>query len=74
MCRAKSFKARTFVLDLKGPSLTLETEDSWEVLGETSSLPSPPPWGARINWADGQGGDGEHDLLTLDLLVCPEGP
>lgn len=46
MCRSKCFKARTFVLG-KGPSLILETEDSWEVLKENFS--PPLHWGARIN-------------------------
>lgn len=46
MCRSKCFKARTFVLG-KGPSLILETEDSWEVLKENYS--PPLHWGARIN-------------------------
>ena len=51
MCRSKCLTARLFVLG-KGSSLILETEDSWEVLKESLSL--PPHWGARINWGNRQ--------------------
>lgn len=49
MCRSKCLKASTFDLG-KDPSLILETEGSWEVLEKNLSIPSCPPWGARISW------------------------